>query len=174
MKTVSTKLLVLGFILPPILISILFIVIFVLATFSGLLGEPIQSFAQFISLFNTEQMTLFTKQIMSIVLFVLVTAGLQSVLYSIFMNFWILRKVQHKTNAIWSSAIFGGIAACIPFLLLGLILFSDRSTFSEIINFIFFLIIPLLFGMLIGLISGLILWKRNQAEKLARATVESR
>ena len=164
----SKKLLYLGFILPSLVVSLIFLVIILFSTISEIhSGEHVVT--QYIfSITVLEAIWFIITSSIGMYLVILLLCGIQSIIYSFLMNYIIFPKVKSHFRIVLISGVLGGVSATLP--VLSLYFYSALygtgdypNLYTEVLKFG-----PLFgFGFVIGLFSGYFLLKAYKSQEKA-------
>ncbi|ENU29547.1 hypothetical protein F991_02595 [Acinetobacter sp. CIP-A165] len=162
MIKVSKKLLYLGFILPSLVTSFLFLVIAIFSTFSEIY--------RYISSITVLEAIWFIFRAIGVYLMILLSCGVQSIIYSFLMNYIIFPKVKSHFRIVLISGVLGGLSTTLP--VLSLCFYSALNGTSDSSNIykneILIMLGPIFgFGFVIGLFSGYFLLKAYKSQEKA-------
>lgn len=144
----------LGCIVPPAMIACICVVVLIISMF---FSSHVLSIEYWMSSAIINDLLVLAKVSFLLLVFILVISGIQSIIYSLLMNYLVLPKVQLQSHRIWISGLFGGLAGALPGLI-GAALDDPNSTELQSISIVLFII-----GSAVGLLSGWILSRNYDA-----------
>ena len=168
MVKVSKKLLYLGFILPSLVVSLIFLVIILFSTISEIYSGEHVITRYIFSITVLEAIWFIITSAIGMYLFILLFCGTQSIIYSFLMNYIIFPKVKSHFRIVLISGVLGGLSTTLPVLFLyfysALFGMGDYpNLYTEIL-----MLSPLFgFGFVIGLFSGYFLLKAYKSQEKA-------
>ncbi|MCH7308405.1 hypothetical protein MMO38_09680 [Acinetobacter sp. NIPH 1852] len=166
----SKKLLYLGFILPSLVVSLIFLVIILFSTISEIYSGEHVITRYIFSITVLEAIWFIITSAIGMYLFILLFCGIQSIIYSFLMNYIIFPKVKSHFRIVLISGVLGGLSTTLPVLFLcfysALYGTSDSSNIYN--NEILIMLGPVFgFGFVIGLFSGYFLLKAYKSQEKA-------
>ncbi|MCU4387942.1 MULTISPECIES: hypothetical protein [Acinetobacter] len=168
MVKVSKKLLYLGFILPSLVVSLIFLVIILFSTISEIYSGEHVITRYIFSITVLEAIWFIITSAIGMYLFILLFCGIQSIIYSFLMNYIIFPKVKSHFRIVLISGVLGGLSTTLP--VLSLYFYSALFGMGDYPNLYteILMLSPLFgFGFVIGLFSGYLLLKAYKSQEKA-------
>lgn len=164
----SKKLLYLGFILPSLVVSLIFLVIILFSTISEIYSGEHVITRYIFSITVLEAIWFIITSAIGMYLFILLFCGIQSIIYSFLMNYIIFSKVKSHFRIVLISGVLGGLSTTLP--VLSLYFYSALFGMGDYPNLYteILMLSPLFsFGFVIGLFSGYFLLKAYKSQEKA-------
>ena len=169
MQKVSKNSLFLGFIIPPMIITVLYCIAFTFISVLDYLSGGRLATEYLLRLTPVEAIFFIIGSLIAVCFFTFLFSGIQSLIYTFVMHYKVFPRISSSFTRILISGLLGGIAACLPLLLLLILSLGtleemlDLDSLSVLLNFFSF-------GFVVGLLSGWILqrfYNVSQAKTIA-------
>ena len=169
MQKVSKNSLFLGFIIPPMIITVLYCIAFTFISILDYLSGGRLATEYLLRLTPVEAIFFIIGSLIAVCFFTFLFSGIQSLIYTFVMHYKVFPRISSSFKRILISGLLGGIAACLPLLLLLILSLGtleemlDLDSLSVLLNFFSF-------GFVVGLLSGWMLqyfYNVSQAKTVA-------
>ncbi len=170
MQKVSKNSLFLGFIIPPMIITVLYCIAFTFISVLDYLSGGRLATEYLLRLTPVEAIFFIIGSLIAVCFFTFLFSGIQSLIYTFVMHYKVFPRISSSFARILISGLLGGVAACFPIFVILIVVSSRPDNMEAVLGGLFFLLILFSFGFVVGLLSGWILqrfYNVSQAKTIA-------